>query len=281
MKILEYPDHIIIKCIWPNFDLDQIAGSGQCFRWSHQSNGSYIIPFKSSVLVAKNYESGSIHLNCSPKEFHKTWYNYLDLGYNYLEITRNLVNQNEDPYLNYAAMAGSGIRILNQDPWEMIISYIISQQNNIPRIRKIIERLCNTYGKLLYSTDKTDYYSFPSAQEIMSDPTRLDHLGLGFRTKYVISACTRVLNGYDIDNLRTLSYEECITELKSFYGIGDKIANCVALYSLGHKNAFPRDVWINRIIHDRYNDCFDLSKFGNYAGIIQQYMYYYERHSSR
>lgn len=263
----------------PTFDLNSIADSGQCFRWKKLSDNSYIVVAYDRLLIisqSKDY----IQLNCTSEEFDSVWRTYLDLDYDYNEIVNNVKFHSQcsnDKFLSDAVRFSSGIRILNQDPWECLISFIISQQNNIPRIKGIIDRLCRRCGDLVGSYDGEDYYSFPTAEQIMDHYLELKDIGVGFRDKYILDTCRRINAGYDLDQLKELDAESAVSNLKNFYGVGDKVANCISLFGLGHKEAFPRDVWINRIIDKYYDGDFDTSRFSGYSGIVQQYMFYYER----
>lgn len=274
-----YHDNVVeISDLGGTFDLESIRLSGQCFRVNRLNNSKYSVVAGDKLLIAKQYLD-KIELYCSPAEFYTTWNQYFDLDYDYqacLEAARS-----SDRFLRSAANYGSGIRILRQDPWEALITFIISQQNNIPRITGIINRLCSRCGDLIGTYDGISYYSFPTAEQIMDHYLELKDIGVGFRDKYILAACKRINSGYDFEALKDLSPEATVSELKTFYGVGDKVANCVSLFGLGHKDAFPRDVWINRIIDRYYNGDFDISRFEGFSGIIQQYMFYYERSITR
>ena len=163
---------------------------------------------------------------------------------------------------------GYGIRILRQDLWETIVSFIISQRNNIARIRGIIDRLCRPFDDVFPSPTLLKDYS--------EDDFKM--LGLGYRAKYIVSLVKAVLNGeLDLDYLKTLSTQETMKYLQKFNGIGSKVANCIALFSLHKIDAFPIDVWIKRIIDTHYNGEFPIEKYAPFAGIVQQYMFFYAR----
>ena len=267
---------IIISNYQPTLDLDSIADSGQCFRWKKLKDNSYAVVAYEKLLILKQ-SPNRIELRCTPEEFESIWRNYLDLDYDYYSRIEYIKNIADDQFLTDATRFSSGIRILNQDPCESLISFIISQQNNIPRITGIIDRLCRRCGDIVGTYQGEDYYSFHTAEQIMDHYLELKDIGVGFRDKYILEACRRINSGYNLEVLRNLDAENTVNELKSFYGVGDKVANCVSLFGLGHKEAFPRDVWINRIIDKYYEGNFDTSRFEGFSGVVQQYMFYYER----
>lgn len=274
IKVLYYDESVKINDCYPRINLYDIANSGQCFRWKELSPNEYAVVAFDKLLIIK--QDHGIELMSNAEDFSLTWRNYLDLDYDYESVLR-VVQDPEDYFLRSASKFSSGIRILNQDPWECLISFIISQQNNIPRIIGIIDRLCMRCGDVVGEYNGELYYSFPTAEQIMDHYLELRDIGVGFRDKYILDACRKINAGYDLNRLRDLSAEDTIKELKSFYGVGDKVANCISLFGLGHKEAFPRDVWINRIIDKYYSGEFDTSRFAGFSGVIQQYMFYYER----
>lgn len=265
----------------PNFSMNQIISSGQCFRWRQINDDTYVGIAKNHYLeILQSSEDETTALfKCSLRDFETIWYDYFDLERNYQDIQDMIPNSDE--FLASAARFGSGIRILNQDPWECLVTFIISQQNNIPRITKLIGRLCDTFGKLKISNNN-EYRCFPTPQEIIEKYHLIGDIGLGYRDKYVLAAAIKVSDElYDLEELRKTDSSTCIHTLKEFYGVGDKIAQCISLFGLGHTDSFPIDVWIQRIINKYYHGEFDIAKYNPYSGIIQQYMYYYERVISR
>lgn len=256
-----------------NFSLEQIAESGQCFRMTCSAAKVYTIVSKDRYVKAYQLYD-QITFSCSYEEYEEYWKKYLDLDEDYLPIDR-LISKSGDDYIKKAYEFGSGIRILKQDTWEMIISYIISQNNNIPRIRKSIEKICRTYGKLL--SEKDEIYSFPTVD--MIDENGLDdtELGLGYRAEYLKNMIAYVkANPTYLTTLELASYEKALESLKSHKGIGPKVANCVCLFGLHHTGAFPIDTHIKKIIAENYPDGFNSEYYGDYQGIVQQYMFYYD-----
>lgn len=255
-----------VKISSRDFNIEQIANSGQCFRIYEVSPGNWkIIAFEKALTISYDGATEYI-LECSVDEYQKIWRDYFDLQRDYGVIKEN-IRATGDPYLIAAVNYGYGIRILHQDLWETIVTFIISQRNNIPRIRKIISKLCDgekfPSPKLLATYSETDFLA----------------IGLGYRAKYLVDISRAAVSGkLSFDNLKKMNYIEVIDSLKKFNGIGNKVANCIALYGLHKLEAFPIDIWMKRIINKRYFGNFDPYRFAEYAGIVQQYMFFYERH---
>jgi N-glycosylase/DNA lyase len=219
----------------------------------------------------------TIELDCTEDEYNRVWKDYFDMNYDYSNIINN-INNGDDRFLMKAVEYGQGIRILQQEPFEALISFIISQRKNIPAIKSCIEKLCIRLGERKESNG-TVYYTFPTAKALAgTDFNTLDECGVGYRNEYIKGAARAVYDGsIQLEELKTMDKDEAIEILKGLYGVGDKVANCVALFGLHHINSFPIDVWMARIIHDMYNGYFDVNKYSGYAGIVQQYMFYYAR----
>ncbi len=269
------------------FNLNQIADSGQCFRWqeifcdNESKKYHYQVPVKDKLLNIFQ-DDKKIKIDCTESEFESFWKNYFDFNTDYKKITSLIV---DDEYLQRAIKYGYGIRILNQDLWEMIISFIISQNNNIPRIKKSIEGLCKIFSKKQITLELK---SFPTAQEIISfgDKNKilekLKSVGLGYRDEYIylISLYT-IENPTWIDELKNMTYKDAFEKLISFKGIGKKVANCICLFGLHLINACPVDTWIQKIIDERYDGKIPSWMKSEVAGIYQQYAFYYERFLSK
>ncbi len=247
---------------------------GQCFRWNEQADGSFIGVVGDTVArVYKNGESFQVDANC---DCETALSSYLDLERDYDKI-RTTVSIDSKTAL--AADFGAGIRILKQEPWEALCSFIISQCNNIPRIKLIISKLCFQYGKKIEWGGET-YYTFPTADDIAGlSVSDLDFLKSGYRAPYILGAARAVSNGQlDFDALRAMNTIEAKKQLLMLDGVGDKVASCMLLFGLGKLDAFPVDVWVHRVTEQFYGKGFDPSKaFGEYAGIAQQYLFYYAR----
>ena len=244
-------------------DLEKLSQSGQCFRWEHAVDGAFVIPAFGRRLSVVPVDGGMLKADCSPDDWQSVWARYFDLTCDY-ESARCLILP-EYSYMLAAADSGRGVTILKQEYFETVVSFVISQNNNIPRIRGILRALC-----------EDTYPAFPTAAQIKERGlSYLETLKMGYRAKYVLAAADFVQN--DNANLSVMTTEELITHLTGCLGVGNKVASCVALYGCGRKDAFPRDVWVKRILLNRYPAGFPY--FGPYAGVYQQWMFDYERNS--
>lgn len=254
-----------------DLDLTHIFECGQCFRWVPDGEGGYT--GAAGSFAARASVSGndlSVEATGGDEAF---WRHYFDLDTDYGFIKSRLTES--EPLIRPATEYGQGIRILNQDPFEMIISFIISQNNNIPRIRKNIESLCDMYGTPI---DGSGRHAFPEPEALAAaDEADLSAMKLGYRGPYIIAAAKKYLE---------CGCPVCREELLSYYGIGPKVANCIMLFGLRDTAAFPVDTWVKQIMNDMYG--FELSdtkgmqefarnKFGELAGYAQQYLFYYYR----
>lgn len=278
-----------------DFDTDHIFDCGQCFRWERNDDGSYSgIAFGKMARIA--YEADNERLliyGATEENFDDVWRNYLDLDRDYSQIKKELAAK--DAVIAGAIKFGSGIRILNQEKWETLLSFIISQNNNIPRIKKCINSLAETLGECAGTFEGKTYYSLPSP-EVLAAAT-LDDLApcrLGYRAKYLIETAKKV-NAEGIGSLEALGGSElCAKEtceaLKQYCGVGPKVANCIALFAMGKMDSFPIDVWVRKVMNTMYgideNDMkamavFAEKNFGSCGGIAQQYLFYYITHSGK
>lgn len=262
--------------IWDISDFDpiKIFECGQCFRWNADDKGVYTgVAKKIAARVWK--EKDSIFISGTINNFESIWRDYFDLDRDYEKLRMGL---NTDEYIKKAADFGAGIRILRQDRWEALCSFIISQCNNIPRIKKIIEVFCEKYGDPISFDGKT-LYTFPDAVKIAEmSACDLEPIRCGYRAEYIIEAAAAVASGeLDLDELAIGSYELAFKQLKSIKGIGDKVANCVILFGLQMPDAFPVDVWMKKALKENYSHDFDPKIFGSAAGLAQQYIFYFAR----
>ena len=274
-----------------SFNIEHIFECGQCFRWNKQEDGSYIGVFKGNVLKVIQEGEDFIFTGTCNGDIEKIINEYFDLNRDYEEMKTKLkqIDESMANSINY----GEGIRLLNQDLWETIISFIISANNNIPRIKGIIERLSSKYGKEIKWEGKS-YYTFPTPEEL-KDVSVEDYrkLGLGFRDIRLYETVHMVLEGkVDLEKLHeekdTLKIRE---QLLSLSGVGPKVADCILLFStLKRIEVFPIDVWVRRVMNELYIKNPDENKvnkkeiervanekFGNLAGIAQQYLFYWKR----
>lgn len=270
-----------------SFEPKHIFECGQCFRWNKEKDESYTGIFKNSVVNVKKEGNDIILTGISEENLKEVCEEYFDINTNYENIKLKLANI--DKYLTESIEYGNGIRILNQDLWETIISFIISANNNIPRIKTIIERISKKYGKKIVFLGK-DYYTFPTPEELAGATVQdLRNLGLGFRDVRVYETVQRTLRG-EI-NLEKIKQENDVIllreELLKIPGVGPKVADCIMLFSLKKFEVFPVDVWVKRVIAELYfrNEeqqpkviqKFAKEHFGNLAGLAQQYLFYWRR----
>ena len=274
-----------------SFELADIFDCGQCFRWNKQNDGSYTGVFKNNVLNVQKQRETVIFKGICNGDIEETVRDYFDLDRDYEDIKKQLskIDENVKTSIEY----GKGIRILNQDLWETIISFIISANNNIPRIKGIIERLSKAYGKEIdWNGDK--YYTFPTEEELKDVSVEdFRKLGTGFRDIRLYETTHMILDGkVNLEQLQnnpnTIEVRE---QLLSLSGVGSKVADCILLFStLKRFEVFPIDVWVRRVMNELYIKNPDENKvnkkeieklakekFGNLAGIAQQYLFYWKR----
>ena len=267
---IEYIDKNIVISGVDEFELSDTLDCGQAFRFSKiDENNWHGIALNSYIKIGKLNDQIILY-NVTLDDYEQKWKHYFDFERNYEEII-NIISENE--VLKAAAEKYKGIRILNQDPWEAICSFIISQNNNIPRIKCIIERLCENFG------DKIDGgYSFPTAQKLSNlTPEDLAPLRAGFRARYIIDAAKKISsNELDFDLIKNGDIDNARLELMKITGVGAKVADCALLFGFSRVEALPKDVWIKRAIAEYFNGVFpECAK--NYAGIAQQYLFSYIR----
>ena len=274
-----------------SFELKDIFDCGQCFRWNIEEDESYTGVFKGNVLNVKKQENKITFKGICNGNIKEIVEDYFDLKRDYKKIKETL--SKIDPFMKESIKYGSGIRILNQDLWETIISFIISANNNIPRIKGIIERLSKNYGKEIDYNGKK-YYTFPTAEELKDvSVEKYRELGLGFRDIRLYETTKMILeNKVNLNDLRNNSNTIEVREtLLTLSGVGPKVADCILLFSdLKRFEVFPIDVWVRRVMNDLYIKNEDETKvskkqiekiakekFGNLAGLAQQYLFYWRR----
>jgi len=258
-----------------DFSAAHIFECGQCFRWNMRDDGSWLGVARGKVLRLS--ETGRhIVFGCSEEDFLNIWREYFDLDRDYSLIRKRI---STDRFTAEAAEYGKGIRILRQDPWEALCTFIISQCNNIKRIKGIVERLCSMFGdEIIY--DGESYKLFPDPVKVASlCEADLEPLRAGYRAGYILNAAREIAEGrLDLEKLKGLPTDEVIRELTGLNGVGVKVACCAALFGFGKTDAFPVDVWVKRAIEKHYGGkSFDSSVFGEAAGFAQQYIFYYIR----
>lgn len=260
----------MIRITDEDMDLKKIAESGQTFRAKMVNEGVYRFIYKSSALFITKKAPCTFEVSCSPKEWEKIWMPYFDLENSYFMDPKDF----ENPYLKKAIEAGKGIRILRQDPWECLISFIISQRKNIPAISSCVEKMSGERGREI-ETPLGTVKSFPDPSSLLSD---LSSFKLGYRQAYVEEAAKNVAEGkLDLGALAALPDAELKLELKKIKGVGEKIANCVLLFGYHRMSCAPVDVWIEKIINEWFKGVNPFPEMGEKAGILQQYLYFYAR----
>lgn len=280
--IEEQDDKIIVKDV-RNFELAHVFECGQCFRWNKTKSGSYIGVALNKVIEVEKNQNDLVIYNTNQKEFMDFWAEYFDLYRDYGEIKEIL---SKDELLKKAVEYGHGIRLLKQDPFELIVSFIISANNRIPMIKKAIDKICTKWGDEIIFKDKV-YYSFPSVEKLSNATLEeIEECGVGFRAKYIKDTVERIKNGVNLIDIVNLDDDNCHKELQNFSGIGPKVADCIMLFSMKKYSAFPVDVWVKRAMQHFYlapdvslkkiRD-FGRDKFGVLSGFAQQYFFYYAR----
>lgn len=267
-----------------SFDLDQIFDCGQSFRFiKHPTDeDTYHGVAFSRYIKVKQDESNITIYGCDENEYNKIWQRYFSLDLDYSDL-RNQIKKirPDDLVLADAMQYGRGIRFLRQEKWETLCSFIISQNNNIPRIRSLIEAISQKYGDKIETYDVT-LYAFPSAEKIASvTEDELRELKVGFRAPYILDAARKVASGeLNLDELDKLPTNELIDALMKVKGVGLKVASCVALFAYSRLDSFPIDVWVKKVLNKYYPEGFDHLSLKNTAGLVQQYLFYYERYKS-
>lgn len=303
-NIIEKENSVILENV-KDFNIKQILECGQCFRWEKITDTNYIVVAYRRVIEVIQDGSKVTILNTTMKDFDEIWKDYFDLNVNYEEVKEEL---SKDELLKKSVEFGYGIRILNQDSFEMLISFIISARNSIPSIKKTVKKICERWGeKIEYKGN--EYYTFPTPQAI-KDATleEIQETGASFRSKYIVDTIKKVneaievkedikLNpskyderpeilDFDLEYIKSLGDDECHIALQKFMGVGAKVADCIMLFSMTKHSAFPVDVWVKRAMIHFYvapdvslnkMRVFARDKFGALSGMAQQYLFYYAR----
>lgn len=256
-----------------DFDLRKIAESGQTFRMNEKEKGVWEVIAGDRYLIAEEKSYGA-ELGCDENDYYSFWEKYFDMTTDYAKI-RAMVDE-DDLFLKKAAEIGKGIRILRQDPFEMLITFIISQRKNIPAIKSCVEKICDLAGKKIAGTEKK---AFPTAEEIsrltMED---LQACSLGYRAGYIYETSRTFASGEcSIESLSELDDKKLLERLMELKGVGIKVASCAMLFGFYRTDAFPIDVWMNRVLSEQYPEGFDFERYRPYNGVMQQYLFAYRR----
>ena len=300
LKVTSVPGGSITVSGLSEFSPAQIFDCGQCFRFDaagmagHGDKASLSGATEFTGVAMGRYirvaslGDGEIRIDgASPEDWRDVWSGYFDIMTDYADVQRRVISAfsaacgHDDGHMRRCVNVGRGIRILRQDPFETLISFIISQNNNIPRIKKTIAALCERYGAAIGGSGLTDVpqYAFPTPEAIIdAGEDGMRELKTGFRAPYIVGAARAVADGsLDLDALKKASGAEAREALTKLKGVGPKVASCVDLFGLGHKDAFPVDVWMKKVLSRHYPDGIDIPSLGEYAGVGQQYLFYGER----
>lgn len=268
-----------------DFDLAQTLECGQCFHFVKLDEEDYVLTAKGYVLHVSQEADTVTFYDTDKDEYVNVWKDYFDMDRDYSAIKKKLLEK--DDKLKDAIESMWGVRILNQDFFETLISFIISQNKQIPHIKKIVADISAKFGTYKGTYGGADMYTFPTLEQLANASEEdFKELKTGFRAPYIMEAIRRNMAGqFDINELKSMDYDSCIKELMTIKGVGEKVANCVSLFGLGKKEAFPVDVWIKRIMETMYFDGVDTPKdkiaafakeqFGELGGFAQQYLFYY------
>ena len=286
MRIISKYGNIILEDIL-DFNAQQTLECGQCFHFELVGENEYGVVNGQNLLHIKQKGEKVICYNIDEETFKKIWIDYFDLNRDYGKIKKYLLEA--DKRLQDAITVNYGVRILNQNFVETLMSFIISQNKQIPHIKKIVKEISEKYGKYLGEINGISFYSYPDLVQLSCiTEENYKECKTGFRAPYLLNASEKVVNDkkFTSEILRNKTYQEAKEELIKIKGVGEKVANCVLLFSLGFRNAFPVDVWIKRIMEYMYfkketsnNEIMEFAKekFGEYGGYAQQYLFYYAR----
>ncbi|MBM7835649.1 DNA-3-methyladenine glycosylase family protein [Clostridium sardiniense] len=288
-----YEDNKVILEGVKNFNIKQILECGQCFRWEKKAELDYIVIAYGRVIEVVQEDDKVTILNSNEEDFKNIWFEYFDLERDYSKIKEEL---SKDEILKKSVDYGYGIRILNQEPFELVISFIVSARNSIPSIKKTIKKISERWGtEIEYKGEK--FYTFPTP-EMLKDATEdeIRETGASFRSKYIVDTVANInkdldnLEGvYNLERITSLTDDECHTALQEFKGVGAKVADCIMLFSMSKYSAFPVDVWVKRAMMHFYNAeegslnkirIFARNEFKDLSGFAQQYLFYYARENN-
>jgi len=281
MKVNYRKNRVEVEGISDDFEPEHIFECGQCFRWNKELDGSYTGVAKNKILNIEKKGEKIFFNNTSKKDFLEIWVNYFDLNRDYSIIKNHIRDEKLDDIIEF----GKGIRILDQDEWETLVSFIISANNRILMIKRVIENLSQKYGDYIGTYKGNKYYSFPTSEKLnLTTENEIRMMKTGFRAKYIKDAAEIVSNDKDwLYSLKGLNYDTALEEIKKIKGVGDKVGNCILLFSMNKYEAFPVDIWMKRIMGEIYGikgKPEDIRKksekiYGKYSGFAQQYLFYY------
>ncbi len=274
-----FSENKITLCGIYDFDLKKTFECGQCFRFNEAGGGYEGVAHGKLLRLRQTGDKIEIS-GIGRRDFELFFKSFFDLERDYEKIDREL---SDDPVLLPIIPQSRGIRILRQEPFEALVSFIISASNNIPRIKKIVELLCESFGERNVSANGREYFAFPTPDRLAAlEPEDLSVIRAGFRDRYIIDCARKVASGrVSLEKVAKMSCEDGARELMKIDGVGRKVADCALLYGFGNFSCFPKDVWIKRVLKSLYGreDNAGLD-FHGYDGVAQQYLYYYARLNS-
>ena len=265
---------MVVITITDDFDLQKITDSGQAFRIFSFGDGTYRFITGQNILYIRPGGKDSYDISCDEDVWKDVWFPYFHLNRSYQDVRKQIGVR--DKYLQAAADHGMGIRILKQDPWEMIITFIISQQKTIPSIKKCVEELSVRYGTAI-KTEREVIYAFPTPLQLSkATEEELRECKLGYRVPYIMDAAAQISGGViNLEELEGYSDKKIFEALKQIKGVGDKVSNCICLFAYGRTRLAPIDTWIKKVIDKEYKGKNPFTRYKDAAGIMQQYIFYY------
>ena len=261
-----------------DFSLEKIISCGQFFRPKIFDDNIYRFVYGTHILYIRQNDDKSYSISVDKDEWNRIWYNYFSLNTKYSCIRKTLQGINNT--VDIAMQSGKGIRILKQDTWEMLITFIISQRRSIPSITTCVDNLCCNFGTKISTLLEGEVFLFPTPQQLLKNSVDIRTCGVGYRDRYIRDATEKVLSHQiDLNKIGRENDEHLIKTLKTIIGVGDKVANCIALFGYNRLNCIPIDVWILRSLNNHFDGNKQaLENFAPYAGIVQQYLFYYEKY---
>ncbi len=276
MTVREENGSVVVRGL-VHFSVTQTFDCGQCFRFDINENSATGYAFGKKITFLQLSEDSVCITPCTLDEFNDIWAKYLCLDLDYAEIRSEMLSyRKDDEKLSLAMQTGNGIRILRQDKWETLCSFIISQNNNIPRIKKIISSLCKAGAEISGGSE----IEFPSPETLIKmGKDGLFALKTGFRASYLFDAASKVVNGeIDLGAVFEMDTENACAELCKIKGVGPKVAACTLLFGFEKYDCFPIDVWVKRVMQEYYGGLVSGKDFGRFAGLAQQYLFYHRRY---
>jgi N-glycosylase/DNA lyase len=276
-KVKEFEGYIELSGL-TGFEICKIFDCGQCFRFDEYDGYIEGVALGKVLRLEQPSPDRVIIKGITKKDFDESFCRYLALDADYDEVDRDIIKRlNNDETITRAIEYGKGIRLLRQDGWEALCSFIISQNNNIPRIKKIIANMSRAFGEKI----DEEHYDFPTAEALCSAGVdKIFELKTGFRAKYIYDAAEKVASGrLDLGLIDGMTTGEATEYLMQIKGVGLKVASCALLFGFNKTDAFPVDVWVKRVLEKYYPQGLDLTNLGSNAGMIQQYLFYYERYN--